>query len=44
MKFITVVYSTCAVLACLHLTTQKTAGMHTETTLQGAAQIESLHL
>ena len=44
VKFITAVYATCAVLACLHLTTQKTAAMHTETTLQGAAQIESLNL
>ena len=35
--------ATAAVVACLQLTTQVTAGTLTDTTLQGAAQVEQLN-
>ena len=43
MKFLTPVFAVCAVLACLQLTTQVTADTLTDTTLQGAAQVEQLN-
>ena len=35
--------ATAAVVACLQLTTQMTADTHTDTYLQGAAQVEQLN-
>lgn len=43
MKVLIAVYATCAVLACVQLTTQTTADTRPNTTLQGAAQVELLH-
>ena len=42
-KFLTPVFAVCAMLACLQLTTQVTADTLTDTTLQGAAQVEQLN-
>ena len=43
MKFLTPVLAVCAVLAWFQLTTQMKADTFTETTLQGAAQVEQLN-
>ena len=43
MKFLPAVVAIGAVLACLQPTTQTTADTLTDTTLQGAAQVEQLN-